>query len=280
MPNFAKSLTTLTNRNKWLARHRKPVLLTLLMLASLLTACAPVRPNIIGAPLSRSFADSLIREWQESSSRVYSLQGLAKVQFQAPLNSLQGSQVLLAEKPDHLRAETLSPFGSPLLLLVADGGNLGVSLPSQNLYYTGAATAENLDLFVHMPLRPADLVGVLLYQPPLISAWKEEVYALREGGWLLVRYGTSLRQELVFNPGRQLAQASFYENNDLTLRVNYAQIELGSVWFPRRLSLEVPEKHATISLDFTDLDLNTAMRPGVFRVTPPPGAKIVYLADE
>lgn len=256
------------------------MLTTLLMIAGLLAACAPVRPDIIGAPLSQSFAESLMRDWQESSGKVNSLQGLAKVQVQAPLNSLQGSQVLLAEKPDHLRAETLSPFGSPLLLLVADGDNLGVSLPSQNLYYTGAANAENLNLFVHMPLPPADLVGALLYQPPLINAWKEEVYALQQGGWLLVRQGTSLRQELVFDPDRRLVEASFYENNDLSLKISYSKIELQDVWFPRRLTLEVPATHATITLDFTDLALNTAMRPGVFQVTPPPGAKTVYLADE
>jgi hypothetical protein len=250
------------------------------MIASLLAACAPVRPNIIGTPLSQSFAEGLMREWQESSGKINSLQGLAKVQVQAPLNSLQGSQVLLAEKPDHLRAETLSPFGFPLLLLVANGDNLGVSLPSQNLYYLGAATAENLNLFVHLPLRPVDLVGALLYQPPLINAWKEEAYALQEGGWLLVRHGASLRQELIFNPDRQLAEASFYENNDLSLRINYAKIEQGDVWFPRRLILEIPATYATITLDFTDLAFNAAMRPGVFQVTPPPGAKIVYLADE
>ena len=251
-------------------------LLTFLLLSS----CAPLRTRPIVAPVNRTFAEELIQEWSSTVVRFTSLQGLAKVRVQAPLNSLNGTQVLIVEKPDHLRAETLSPFGAPLLLLTADGARLGVSVPSQNVYYTGAATAENLGTFVNLPLRPADLVMVLLYQPPLLKSWKEEAFSLQEGGWLLVRHGTLRRQELVFNPLRQLTEVSYFDQNERVLQINYAQFPAQGETFPHMMSLIVPDRHATISLEFSDLETNAELRPGLFHLTPPPGARVVYWPGE
>jgi outer membrane lipoprotein-sorting protein len=43
------------------------------------------------------------------------------------------------------------------------------------------------------------------------------------------------------------------------------------------LTLDLPEKYATISLEFSDFETNGQLRPGVFDVKPPVGAKVVYL---
>ncbi len=258
----------------------RSALLVLLLASALLAACAPLRSRPIGAPVSQTFAEELIQEWSASAVRFTSLKGLAKFKLQAPGNSLNGTQVLIAEKPGHLRAETLSPFGAPLLLLVADGAKLGVLVPQQNVYYTGAATAENLGMFVNLPLRPAALVEVLLYQPPLLKGWKEEAFTLAEGGWLLVRHGALRRQELVFNLRRQLVEVSYFEDNDLVMQVNYAQFPEQGEPFPHLMSIAVPDRYATVSLEFTDLETNAVLRSGLFQLAPPPGAKVVYLTDE
>ncbi len=251
----------------------------LLLFSALMSACAPVGERLVGEPVSRAFADELMLGWYESSARVVSIQGLAKVKVKTPVNSLNGTQVLLAERPASLRAEALSPFGSPLLLLAAEDGKLGVSLPSQNLFYTGAATPENLGLFVHIPLQLTDLVGVLLYQPPIIDAWREEAFAFQDGGWLVKRHGTLHRQELVFNQLRQLVEVRYFEKNDLFIRIEYAKFLGPGDSFPHRFSLDIPEKGATINLEFSDLETNGDLRAGIFQLSPPPGAEVVYLPD-
>lgn len=255
------------------------VLPLLILVAVVLSSCAPVRPRL-GETVSMSFANGLMQEWLANAGRIHSVQGLANFNLKAPLNNLQGTQVILAAKPARLRAETLSPFGAPLLLLAVDGETLGVLLPAQNLYYSGAATPANLNLFMHMPLRAADLVGVLLYQPPLLAAWREEAFTLQEGGWLLVRHATLQRQELVFNADRQLVEVSFYESNDLVLKISYGQFIESAGLFPRRLALEVVAKKATLSLEFSDFETNRDARPGVFSLSPPAGATVVYLPDD
>jgi len=260
--------------NKGRLSGRLPALIALFVL--LLSACTPVRPNK-GEPVSQGFADSLMQEWVDNSELISSVQGLARVEVKAPMTSINGGQVLIAEKPDRLRAEILNPFGMPLVSLTASAGQLGVLLTAQNLYYTGAATPENLEQFAHIPLNVPDLVSLLLYQPPLIEAWKVAAYVLKDGGWLVVRYATLQRQELVFNQSRQLVEVSYFKNNDLLVKAKYAKFMEQGAFYPAVLTLDLPEKYATISLEFSDVETNGQLRPGVFDVKPPVGAKVVYL---
>lgn len=258
----------------------------LFMILSLLVSCAPVRPKLVGESVDQSFADGLMQEWFENSAQVTSVQGLAKVKVHTPEKTLSGTQVILAEKPNRLRAETLSPFGSPLLLLAADGKKLGVSLPSRNTFYTGEATAANLGRFVRIPLRLTDLVSVLLYQPPMIDALSEKAFELQKGGWLLVRYGPSRRQELIFNHARQLVEVSyykqdeFYKQDELFLKINYGQFPEDGSRFPQLFSIELPEAKTTASLKFSDLEINGTLRPGIFQLSPPAGATVISLDNE
>lgn len=259
---------------------RYSVFITVVLSIVWLASCAPIRPKLVGERVSQSFADGLIQGWAENSARFTSVQGLAKVKVQTPENSLNGTQVILAEKPDRLRAETLSPFGSPLLLLAADGENLGVLLPSRNLYYTGAATSENLGRFVRIPLRLADLVSVLLYQPPTINALSTEAFALQEGGWLLVRNSLLRRQELIFNPLRQLVEVSYFDRDSLLLKISYGKFAEGGGRFPHSFNIEIPEQKTTASLEFSEPDTDGKLRPGIFQIVPPAGVTVIYLDQE
>lgn len=253
-----------------------PIFLTFII-AVLLTSCTQVRPKAVGEQMSQDFAAGLMRAWSEKSINVNSIQGLAKVKVRTPEKTLHGTQVLLAEKPDRLRAETLSPFGSPLLLLAADGKNLGVLLPSQNIYYTGAATAENLSRFVRLPLQVSDLISVLLYQPPLISALRETAFKLLEGGWLMVRSGKLRRQELIFNNDQQLVEVNYYDRDTLLMKVTYSQFDQDEGRFPLHFGIDLPEQEITASLEFSEPETNGTLRPGIFKLTPPPGVTIVSL---
>ncbi|GEM_PF-1105915 len=250
------------------------------LIVSLLASCVPVQPKFVGESVGQGFADGLIQEWYEASVQVTSVQGLARVKVHTPEKSLNGTQVILAEKPNRLRAETLSPFGSPILLLAVDGKNLGVSLPSRNIFYTGEATDANLGRFVQIPLRLTDLISVLLYQPPMIDVFSEEAFALQEGGWLVVRKSSLRRQELIFNQVRQLVEVSYYDGDKLSLKINYGKFTKDGGRFPHLFGIELPEAEITASLKFSDLETNGPLRSGIFELTPPKGATIVSLDAE
>jgi hypothetical protein len=220
-----------------------------------------------------------MQKWRNKSLRINSIQGLAKLKLEAPLNNVNANQVLLVEMPDRLRAETLSPFGVPLLLLVADGDKMGALLPAQNLYYQGSSSPENLGMFVNLPLELSELVAALLYQPQLIESWEKEAFTVKEGGWLLVHRGSLQRQEFTFNGQQELVEVAYFKNNDLLLKIHYGKFSDSAISYPQLLTLEIPEKYATITLEFSDVETNGQIRPELFKVAPPASARVVYLPD-
>lgn len=258
----------------------RTVLPVLMLIMALLVSCARIPPQLVGDPVSRGVSEGLMQGWYDISARIVSVQGLAKVKVHSPDESLNGTQVILAEKPDRLRAETLSPFGTPLLLLSVDGEDLGVSLPSRNLYYTGTATPENLGRFVNIPLSLPALVSVLLYQPPVILASSEEAFELAEGGWLLVRYGVPGRQELTFSHDRQLVGVSYFDQDEPVLKIDYGQFTEQGGGFPQYFGIELSGQKITASLEFSDLEINGKLPPGIFQLLPPPGSTIIPLDHE
>ncbi len=257
---------------------RRVLLPALTLAVFFLSSCAPLRPEL-GSPVSSDFAEALMQKWRDKALSINSIQGLAKLKLEAPLNNINANQVLLVERPDRLRAETLSPFGVPLLLMVADGEKMGALLPSQNIYYQGSSSPENLGMFVNLPLGLSDLVGVLLYRPQMIETWKKEAFNLKAGGWLLIHSGTLQRQEFVFNDMQELIEVSYFKNNDLFLKVHYAEFSESDSSYPKLLTLEIPEKYATITLEFSDVETNGQIRPELFKIAPPAGARVVYLPD-
>lgn len=279
MINFAKSLKILPTRFEGYCEPCRYLLPVVALVLLFLSSCAPVPREFPRESVSKTFADDLMKTWVETSSRITSVQGLAKAKVQTSEKSLNGTQVVLAEKPNRLRVETLGLFGSPLLLLAADGENIAVLLPTQNVFYAGSATPENLGRFVRIPARLSDLVTFLLYQPPIIKALSDEAFKLPDGGWLLILYGQERRQELTFNDVRQLVEVSYYDHGELFLRLNYGDFGDDGEAFPKSFTLELPGSQMSAQLEFSDLKTNGSLRTDVFQLTPPVGATVISLDD-
>ncbi len=249
-----------------------------LLLFAFLSACAPVAPRLEGVRIAPEVGDALLADWRESTSGIAALQGLAKVKAKTPEGSLSGTQVVVAARPALLRAETLSPFGTPLLLLAADGDRLGVSVPPRGVYYTGRASPANLGRFFRIPLRLEDLVDILLYRAPLPGATEQRTLALDAGGWSVERRSAGRHQELRFDGQRRLVELRYFAKDELFLEVIYGGFE-GAVNLPRQVSIALPELDTRASLDFEEVTFNGSPRPELFRLVPPAGATVVSLDD-
>ena len=258
-------------------RFRSFILITFLLLP-LLTSCAKLAPKLVGEPVSPEFANTLLSEWYRTTEQNASLSGLAKFEMVTPERSLSGNQVLLIEKPDRLRAEILSLFGSPLLLLAADGNMLNVLLPFENEFYTGSASPENLGRFVRLPMQLKDLVKVLLYQPPIIAAERVEGYDLNGDGWLIERNNPPYRQELFFDAQRRLVEVNYYNRSGLSLAIDYDKFSEGES-VPYQYELSFPKQETVASLNFSDLELNGELDASLFQLTPPQGAEVFSLDE-
>lgn len=229
-------------------------------------------------PVPAARGEALLAMWRERSAALQSLQGLAKVRVKTAQGSMSGTQVVIATKPNQLRAETLGPFGTPLLSLATDGEQLTVFLPGDNLFYAGEATAENFTRFTRMPLPPVVLVDILLWQPPLMGFEELTTFRSEDGGWRLLLVAGPLRQELSFDAAERLQSVRYFSGETPQLLVNYAGFT-DAVALPRQILLEQPPFAMQASLDFSELTVNQPLPAGCFSLVPPPGIRIVPLDE-
>lgn len=251
----------------------------LLALLWSVAGCATLPAYQPGVAITEDVGRSLLHDWLASSRRHDTLQGVAKVRVQTAERNVSGTQVLLVERPDRLRAETLSPFGTPLLVMAADGRDLGVWLPGENLYYGGPATPENLSRFTRLPLHAADLVDILLARPPVIAHRQLTTFLLPAGGWRIELVGGTRGQQLLFDGNRRLREVRYLKGEELQLQLVYGDAGPEPQALPRRIDLELPGEKVRASLTFTELVTDRPPQPGIFTLAIPAGAAVVRLDD-
>ncbi len=252
----------------------------------MLAGCAPVVTSDGRRPAPAVEGEQLLTAWTAQAGRYQAVQGLAKVKVKTLERTASGTQVIIAQRPGQLRAETLSPFGTTMLLLATDGQDLGVLVPSQNRYYFGKADADNVGRFTKIPVEPVNLVNTLLYNAPVMAFSKVITWHLPAGGWVveLSRWGG--RQELVFDSFRRLTAMRYFEGGEPVLTVDYTDFPEGGPVFPRQIGLQLFEYGVEASMKFEELDLDRLPPANLFRLDPPVGVEtydldlILYSTDK
>ena len=254
-----------------------PVVVVGLSLVLALAGCAASKLTLVETPAPAAEGEALLAMWLERREGFQSLEGLAKVRVKTAQGSLSGTQVVIAAKPASLRAETLSPFGTPLLSLASDGKQLAVLVPGDNLFYRGTASPENLTRFTRLPLPPPALVDILLWQPPLVAFEELTTFRTVGGGWRLLLVAGPQRQELTFDAAARLQGVRYFYEDTLQLLVDYG--DPGVADLPRRIVLEQPPIALQASLDFSELTVNPSLPLGRFSLQPPPGSQVIFLDE-
>jgi hypothetical protein len=75
---------------------------------------------------------------------------------------------IILRKPSYIRLEMLPVIGTPDFFLAASPGEMTIFIPSQNEYYSGKPTAENLSRFLPWSFTLEEIVMILSSTyPPL-----------------------------------------------------------------------------------------------------------------
>jgi outer membrane lipoprotein-sorting protein len=253
------------------------------LLLCLLAACAapPLRPAIEAPAPAEGLIDQLLQRLQHQAEAYRAIEGLARVRISSQGQTYNATQVVLAEQPDHLRAETLSPFGTALLVLATDGERVGALLPGEGVFYQGEASARNLQRFTRLPLRLEDLLDLLLYRVPLIEAQHMRLTRDQGGNLLLIREGEDgARQELTFDGAHMLTASAYLYGEELQLRVRYQNFSGDGTGYPTSLQLEMPPAQTEAALEFSEVRLNGSIPPQRFQLSAPAGVEVRELAAE
>ncbi len=238
---------------------------SVLMLTLLLVGCAGPRPQLAPAPEPQI----LLQKLSQLSQSWQQIDAAAKVGFQREGKYLSTQQFMLLEKPDRLRVDVLSLFSQLALQLTVDQGELQVFLnttvPGQ--FYRGPASDEVLARFTRLPLGAAELVSLLLYDPPL-SDYQIITVETTEDRYLLRLTNGDRQQQLLFDDQLQLRRCLYLRSEKPFLIVDYGKFDETDK-FPRRIQIEMPAQKTKLTVKFSEVILNQPTKAGRFQLTPP-----------
>jgi hypothetical protein len=182
-------------------------------------------------------------------------------------------------RPDRLRVEVLSLFGS-VFVLAADGGLLTAYARRENTIYHGHASPENLWRYVGLTLPVSDLVELVLGTPPRRQAAEAKVSFDPRTGWIqLVQQWAHGVQLVWFSPAGSPLRTEEQSLDRQTLwRATFDNYDSQNGFaVATRIALEVPAWQRSVDIALEDIDLNPRLDSAVFAVQTPPGSKVVDL---
>jgi len=253
--------------------HR-PSALALVLLGA--AACAPRAPP---PDLSLDPAE-LLAQVRASRERVRSVRGEASVTVDAP-GAPSGTvrQFVAAERPDRLHIEILDFFGNVAAVVAAGGGRLALHDAHANVLYRGRATPENLARIVPLPLPVEDLVAILCGGPPLAG---EPLRAgVGRGAIDLELAGPGGASSLRVVEAAAVERASLRPAGRSPYEVSFRLFRSrAGTRLPGEVELRSDSPKVKLALRWKDLEPNAVLDDGLFRMAPPPGARVVDLDEK
>ncbi|MBI4516825.1 MAG: DUF4292 domain-containing protein [Deltaproteobacteria bacterium] len=252
-----------------------------LVVLILVAGCAPARPLVprrFTGPLPE--AATLAAAVQQQRHARSGLRALARFVYEGPEQQRRARQVLAVERPQRLRLEVLSPFGS-VFVLAADNGELAAYVRSESTVYRGQATPANLERFAHVHLEVSDAVELLLGTPPVRAVQDESVSFDSQAGLLrLWRRQDAGAQVIWFNEALQAVATEERAADGLVLwRARFAAFGAEHAGMPAHIDLELPAEQRRVSLELSDIEVNPALTAALFNFTTPSGVQDVQLED-
>jgi outer membrane lipoprotein-sorting protein len=207
---------------------------------------------------------------------------MAKVKVESPGETFSVKELIIAQEPNLMRLETLSPLGQPGLYAATDGQDLFLFSPSENTFYHGRATPRNLGLTIRLHLSVEEMVAVIRGRVPLIDYDADHLgCAVKEDGYVMQLRGRdeNTTQMLTFSGDcLRVVASETYESGELTCAISYGDYEMaGNITFPRTITVSLPLEQTTVRISYKKVEFLPEVDPSLFRLSAPPGVKSVPL---
>lgn len=205
------------------------------------------------------------------------------MQYAALDDRLHVKEVIVVDRPDHLRIEMMTAFGVALQI-ATDGDRLCAYHRGDKTYYTGEATVENLVRFTRLELGIHDIADLLTGLPPGRERRGNPRIALEPETrlWRVTAPLADGGTQILWFDQDQLPVRTEEVDRDGTRRYTTSYADYRTVQglaVPHRLGLELSSQSATLDLTYSAVTLNEPLPADLFRFDPPPGAKLVDLDE-
>lgn len=201
-----------------------------------------------------------------------------------PQGSFAGHAALVLRKPDSLRIEPLSPFGTPLVVVVARGASFRAYSPSRNTVYMGRTNRQGIEGMLGIPLNSEIFIKLLLGDWAVVMGGEENLALKKRGSVyaLEMKSGAGgVDSGLVeLEPRNFHAVKMEIRTRRGAIAVRYGGfIKTGNVWRPSQVEILAPggKNRLRISYPADEGAVDTALPDDLFRFEPPRGARTLWL---
>jgi hypothetical protein len=206
------------------------------------------------------------------------MRALAHLRYRDPDESNTSREAIVVARPDRLRVEVLSMFGS-VFLLTADDGMMSAYARQERTVYRGRASAENLWHYGRVALPVGEVIDILLATPPPRSGAARVTFdraAESVALWRDLEHGA---QVVWFSDAGLPAAAEERDHTGQPLwRATFGGYEQRSgAAIATRIGLEFPAAQRTLEITLENVDVNPLLERSLFAFQTPPGTRIVDL---
>lgn len=248
------------------------------------TVVSPPRAHVAVPPQAIT-SDAIMQTFDLRWQSVEDLRALARVSVSSAKGRYSARETFMWRRPAVLRLETLNVFGQSSMVFVADPEGASIYYPHEGVFFQGPSTATNLARFIGLPLDVEDVAHLLTgyIKPGPRHPWAWTHYQQDQSEHLLrfLREEGDLVQDVWLEPARLLPTRIVRYNSEGVPAVDVLYADYRPVTetfpFPFSLTISLPLAGTELRLQFTAVDLNPALPPAMFRLSPPEGTQVVPL---
>lgn len=236
--------------------------------------------------------EQLISKSKTYSSDVNTIIGEAKVDYfdrKAGLSGrIKGSALFLIERPDKLRFDIISPAGNPIATMVSDGKCLSLLDLSQQVFFQGEPSAENIGKLFGISVGSDDMIKALLGQTPILESPEKQKVKYEKGQWVLTLTKGDFKQTLRYDADTSyLKDSTLEQNGAVVYHIVYEEYQeargLKGSALPMEILFERPSEKSDLKIkvlrdkDEEDdpLEINKTLPETALTLTPPQGVEII-----
>jgi hypothetical protein len=221
-------------------------------------------------------AGALLKQVDELQSYTVQVKGSARVAVKTPQGSGETGAFIAARQPGQVHLELLNFFGTPTQVLVADGASFGLYQRDTGTYYHGATSIESLERVLPLHLTPEELVDILLGRTPRLPGAATSVVPDADAqAYRVVLVQGERRQTLWIHPVSMRVMRSVLEGPGGYQLVFENMQAVSGLPFARKVTYSDATNTVVLRWSPEDVQLEGTLEPALFRVSPPPGARVV-----
>jgi hypothetical protein len=202
----------------------------------------------------------------------HSVRALAQVNYAGPEGKHGFQEVVLIQRPDRLRLETLSYLGAILIVTANDKEIIGYH-PREGVFVRGARTKENMLRYTQIPLELDEITSLLIGLPPVDAANPEQ-----EGNTLVFSADGQKRDRVTFESQQPVPTRweRFNGGGAIEMSAQFSDyISTPAGWFPLKISIEARAQKKKVEIRYQEPDLNGKISADLFTQQKPAHAQEV-----